>query len=485
MTAQSVGTGKAKRRNSLSSARKRIIEFFSKFQRFPREILIPLIVVTIVAYSFLFVIGWIPSWTLYPALAVGTLAYTHLIVKGRIPRQTIFAIVTTIVAFTYVWVIGRVPSWTILPVLTSAASAYSYLFISKRVPSWTLTPILAVVTLVFAYVSITGIISGPEVEYVTDTLIFIMIWAIVSLSLNLEYGFTGLVNFGKAGFFLIGGYSVAIPMAYYRNYFAWTGNEIIGALIFGIAAGILISALVGAILSAIGARLREDYFGILTLVFAEILRQGIYDTQVSSIYGGPDGINGLAPIFPISIYTNPVLNSFLIVVLSAMVFVVAYMVSWRMINSPFGRSIRGIKDDELATQSIGKFTLWYKIQVMMIGSGITSVAGALYAVWILSTNPQFYLPAFTFQIFIISIMGGSSSLKGALLGSAIYFIIQKFADTAKGLSFTILNFHFGFNAIQAPDFQYIITGVLLILFVVIRPQGLVTEVTIKAGKVST
>jgi branched-chain amino acid transport system permease protein len=316
-----------------------------------------------------------------------------------------------------------------------------------------------------------------------------VIFSIFSLSLNLEYGYTGLVNFGKAGFFLIGAYSVAIIMGYYRGAFAWTGNAVLGSFIFGVIVGILICAFVGAVLSAIGTRLREDYFGILTLVFAEILRQGIQDTQVSSIFGGPDGINGLPPIVPTAIYTNLVANSVAMLLISSFVLAVVYVITWRITNSPFGRTMRGIRDDELATQSLGKNSLWFKIQVMMVGSGITAIAGAVYTVWILGTNPNFFLPAITFQMFIISIMGGSSSLKGPILGSALYYLIQRAADLLKGTTFTLkffqFTFHFGLNATQAPDLQYIITGVLLIVFVILRPQGIITEGAIRAGKIST
>jgi ABC-type branched-subunit amino acid transport system permease subunit len=357
----------------------------------------------------------------------------------------------------------------------------------KKIPGWVQYAVVVVAILTFAAISVTGGINGNQVEYVTDTMIFIMIFAIFSLSLNLEYGFTGLVNFGKAGFFLIGAYSVAIIMAYYRSYFAWTGNAVVGAFVFGVIVGIFVSVVAGAALSAIGARLREDYFGILLLVFAEILREGIQDTQVNSIFGGPDGINGLPPIVPTSIYTNLVANSVFMLVLATLVFVGVYFIAWRMVNSPFGRVMRAVRDDEVAAQALGKHTLWYKIQVMMVGSAITAIVGAVYTVWILGTNPAFFLPAITFQIFIISIMGGASSLKGPLLGATIYYVIQRLADILKGTTINFVLFghaiHLGMSAAQAPDLQYIITGILLILFVILRPQGLVTEGAIKAGKV--
>ncbi len=358
-----------------------------------------------------------------------------------------------------------------------------------RIPDWIIYLVIALATLTFAMLSYRGYINGVQTEYVTDTLIFVTIYAILSLSLNLEFGFTGLVNFGKASFFLIGAYSVAIPMAYFKSSFSWTGDAVVGAFVFGIFVGIVISAIAGAALSAIGARLREDYFGILTLVFAEIVRRAIYDTSVTSTLQGPNGINGLQSIFPESVYTNVVAYSVYTLLLALVIFGLVYFFGWRMTNSPFGRSMRAIRDDELATQSVGKNTLWYKIQVMMVGSGISSVAGAIYTAWILSANPVFFLPAITFQIYIISIMGGSSSLKGAFLGSVVFFLIARIADLSKGVSFTLnflqFSFHFGLSQTQAPNLQYIITGALLIIFVILRPQGIIREGVINTGKVST
>ena len=228
-------------------------------------------------------------------------------------------------------------------------------------------------------------------EYVTDTLIFIVIFAIFSLSLNLEYGYTGLVNFGKAGFFLIGAYSVAIIMGYYRGAFAWTGNAVLGSFIFGVIVGILICAFVGAILSAIGTRLREDYFGILTLVFAEILSK-VSKIPKFHLFLGDQMESMDPPIVPTASHTNLVANSVVMLLISSFVLAGVYVIAWRLTNSPFGRTMRAIRDDELATQSLGKNSLWFKIQVMMVGSGITAIAGAIYTVWILGTNPNFFLP---------------------------------------------------------------------------------------------
>ena len=330
------------------------------------------------------------------------------------------------------------------------------------------------IVIVFSLLSYTRLISSDATEFVTDTLILIGIYALLSISLDLEFGFTGLVNFGKSGFYLIGAYSAAIFVAYYRDAFAWTGNAVVGAFIFGILVGMAISAGVGAVLSAIGARLREDYFGILTLVFAEIIRRAIYDTSETPPFQGAFGINGFPTIMPSSIYTNPLVYSVVFLFIIAGAFCVAYFFVWRIINSPFGRSIRAVRDDELASQSIGKNTLWYKMQVMMIGSAIAAVPGAIFAEYLQSVNPSLFLPAITFQVWIIAIMGGSSNLKGALLGGGIYYVIARFADLSKN--------SFGFSTTQAINIQYIITGVLLILFVILRPQGIIKEEKIKAGK---
>jgi branched-chain amino acid transport system permease protein len=147
-------------------------------------------------------------------------------------------------------------------------------------------------------------------------------------------------------------------------------------------------------------------------------------------------------------------------------FIGTYLLLERWGNSPLGRVLKSIRDDELASKSIGKFTYRYKLLALTIGSGIAGLAGALYAFYFLYLNPDTFIPLITFLIWVMVIIGGMANNAGVILGTAIVILINRLTQIAKDY----------INLPLEPNyFQAMLVGLLIILFLMFRPQGLVPE----------
>ncbi|WP_454749053.1 branched-chain amino acid ABC transporter permease [Ciceribacter selenitireducens] len=229
------------------------------------------------------------------------------------------------------------------------------------------------------------------------------LYALLALSLNLQWGYAGLLNFGQIGFFACGAYGYAIV----TGTLGW--NPAIG-----FAAAMLVAALVALPIAFASVRLRQPfYLAIVTLGFSEVVRAIL--TNESWLTNGTRGlavrffVPGMAP------FTNQILmlGSVLLAV------VLVFLLLERLGSSPFGRTIEAIRDNEDAARSLGKDVAFYKIKVFMLGAAIAGAAGALSAVYVGYLVPDQFLPVVTFYIWMAMVIGGSGSNRGVILGSAL------------------------------------------------------------------
>ncbi|RLF18163.1 MAG: branched-chain amino acid ABC transporter permease, partial [Thermoprotei archaeon] len=198
------------------------------------------------------------------------------------------------------------------------------------------------------------------VSFVFDLLTITGIFGILAISLNMEYGFTGLANFGKVAFFAIGAYTAGILSRFQGVPFP-----------LDVVCGILLAGLAGFLVSIPALRLREDYLAITTIAFGEIVRLIILNEDW--LTRGPMGIPGIpAPLRDVlagrewlAFYTG----------LCFVVLAVVYWMCERVVNSPYGRVIKAIREDEVAAQALGKYTFKYKAQMFTLGSAIAGLAG--------------------------------------------------------------------------------------------------------------
>jgi len=292
---------------------------------------------------------------------------------------------------------------------------------------------------------------GP-LSYILDLLVFIGIFGIVSLSLNLEYGFAGLANFGKVAFFLIGAYTYALL------------SQIGVPFYLCLIAGALISAIFGLLISLPALRLRADYLAIAVLAFGEILRLVVRAENI----GGWRGMVHISPVF--SWMGSSLIYRLENIGLVYFCLLICFIAAQLLANSPYGRAMRAIREDEVAAEALGKNRARYKAQVLMLGSAMAGVGGGLYAQYLQCLIPGMFMPMITFTVWIMVLLGGPANNWGALLGAGLVELFDRGANMAK--DYLAL-------PIDPSNLQYILFGALIIFVLLYRPQGLLKESPIK------
>ncbi len=301
------------------------------------------------------------------------------------------------------------------------------------------------------------------VSYGSFFLTLALMLGIAVLGLNLQWGSAGLFNVGVAGFVAIGAYATALttsaPSVQHWGGFGWP-----------IAAGwllaMLLSGLAALIVGAITLRLRADYLAITTFGAAASLQ--LVALNAERLTGGPFGI-ALIPR-PFGALAGQSLPFGLAnLALVAAVTVVCFVALERLVRSPWGRVLRAVREDEIAAASLGKAADRFRLQAFVIGSALMGLAGAMQTQFFGFVAPENFLPALTFQVWVMLVIGGSGNNLGALLGAVVVWGIWSFTGTALG-------------AVLPPDWQargaslrVVAIGVLLVVVLLFRPRGLIGE----------
>jgi branched-chain amino acid transport system permease protein len=255
-----------------------------------------------------------------------------------------------------------------------------------------------------------------------------IVFAVLALGFNLQWGYTGLFNAGIAGFYLIGAYVAAIaitpltPPIVIGGVVVYPGH--LGGYSLPLVAGVLLAMLVSggtaALVAVPALRLRADYLAIATLAFAVILQ--IVTTNLQSVTGGAIGITGIPPPIQYQGVDAPFLNAVTMVGIGAIVLLALILVLQFMSESPWGRVLRAVREDEEATMALGKNTFRYKLQAFALGGALMGLAGALYAVTLGYLSPaSSFAPAVTFSVWVMVIVGGSGNIRGATVGAFLIY----------------------------------------------------------------
>jgi neutral amino acid transport system permease protein len=298
-------------------------------------------------------------------------------------------------------------------------------------------------------------------------------YCMVSTGLNVHVGYTGLLNFGQAGFAALGAYAFAIPIINYGWPWYWS-------LLLVFVASILLALLLGIPT----LRLRADYLAIVTIAAAEIIRYVLASTRFTWLTGGTDGRQGWTSLFQ---DLNPWPNDaryelgaqvlsgyqvFMMVVGWSLALLLAFVV-WLLMRSPWGRVLKSIREDEDAARALGKNVVAFKMQSLMLGGLIGSIGGLWLAAQTQSANPGQFATNLTFFAFTIIILGGLGRVKGPIVGSIIFFFVIQFVDNllSQATRHDLLPDWFvtGQNFGQV---KFIIAGLILAGLVVFRPQGI-------------
>jgi branched-chain amino acid transport system permease protein len=281
-------------------------------------------------------------------------------------------------------------------------------------------------------------------EYILHILVICGIYSILTLSLNLIVGYTGLVSIGHAAFFCIGAYISAL-LSLNLGMSPW-----IGLILAGCGAGVL-----GLVIGTPSLRLKGDYLALAT-VGAGIIVYQIVKNWVS-VTRGPMGLPGI-PSFSVFGYILDATWSYLILVIS--ITAISVFVIRRLVIGSYGRVLKSIREDETASQMLGKNTVGYKLQVFVVGAFFAGIAGSLYAHYITFIDPSSFTLLESVTILLMVILGGMASIRGSLVGAVVLVIFPE-----------LLRF-LGMPSSVAAPVRQMIYGLLLVILMMKRPQGL-------------
>jgi len=276
----------------------------------------------------------------------------------------------------------------------------------------------------------------------------VLIYALLAIGLNLQYGETGLINFGHVAFFALGAYASAL--------LSLRGWPLVAS--FTVAA--LVAALAAIPLGLAALRLREDYLAIVTLGFSETVRITLQQEQW--LTQGVQGLPGIPKLFASLGRGTADIATF--VTLAAAVALAAWA-THLLKASPFGRLLRAIRDNEAAVIALGKDPARCKIQVFMFGAALAGIAGAFYAHFLTFISPEQFVPLVTFYVWMSIILGGVGSVRGALAGTTL---LIAFLEGSRFLRDLVP----GVAEVQMASVRLAVVGLAIIVFVLYRPQGL-------------
>ena len=312
------------------------------------------------------------------------------------------------------------------------------------------------------------------------------IYAVVTLGLNVQWGYTGLFNIGIAGFYAVGAYTSALVSGPPPGSLDW---RIIGGWGLPFPVGFLAAGAVAALVAlAIGwmtIRLKEDYLAIASIGVAEVIRLVIKNE--AWLTNGVWGIKNIpSPLFvPWEHLVNGFVSShprlpswlaalakdsynWLYLAIVLLVILGTYLLLERALRSPWGRVLRAIREDEVAALAQGKNVAAFKLQAFVLGSAIMGLAGSLYAHYARFLSVEKFEPFYgTFIVWVMLISGGSGNNKGAILGA--FLVWGLWAGTE------FITSHLPLSDVQASALRVVLVGVLLIAILLLRPRGVLGE----------
>lgn len=303
-----------------------------------------------------------------------------------------------------------------------------------------------------------------------------IIYCLAAIGLNVHFGYTGLLNFGQAGFMMVAGYAM-VSMSTVWGLSLW-----LGALV-----GFALTIVLALILGVPTLRLRADYLAIVTIAASEIIRQTIGAAKFSDTFGGQDGltnfIGGFRELNPysggidIGIASWSAYDSWVMTVGWVLV-AVSCLIVWALMRSPWGRVLKAIREDEDAVRSLGKNVYAYKMQSLIIGGMFGALAGYMVALRSAAIGPSFFATDVTFFAYTVLLIGGAARVLGPVLGAVIFwFLLQGlglFFAQATGGSDPLIPEAI-MSSQQASLMRFIFLGLGLMLLMIFRPQGILGD----------
>jgi branched-chain amino acid transport system permease protein len=303
-------------------------------------------------------------------------------------------------------------------------------------------------------------------------------YALAATGLAVQFGYGGLLNFGMAGFMALGAYGYAISILS----FGWPWWV-------GIIVGCLAATVFAIILGIPTLRLRADYLAIVTIAAAEIVRLLLTTQLFDEFTNSADGLGGYhagfraANPFPAESADGTRMiygfgpwqwtaDQLWVRVFGIILLAIAVYLVWALMRSPWGRVLKGIREDEDAVRSLGKNVFSYKMQALIIGGVFGALGGVVFALPS-AVVPATYTTSLTFFIWTILLLGGAATVFGPVIGSVIFWVIMGFLDNVlPALAASDIPIISSMSSQQAGTLRFILVGIALMLIVIFRPQGI-------------
>jgi branched-chain amino acid transport system permease protein len=294
-------------------------------------------------------------------------------------------------------------------------------------------------------------------------------YVLAAIGLSVHFGFAGLLNMGVAGFMAVGAYGFAISISSFNV--PWPIAIVIG----------LIASMVFALIMGIPTlRLRGDYLAIVTIAAAEVLRLLFLTSAFRNYTGSADGLSGFQASFRGS---NPLppgrygfgpwtyqSDQWWVIIVGVITIAIVITIVWLLMRSPWGRVIRGIREDEDAVRSLGKNVFAFKMQALIVG-GVIIAAGGIVTAMGTNVNPNVYVTSQTFYIWTALLLGGAATIFGPVLGAVLFWVVRAFLSNLLPALVSIGWLPF-LTTEQSQMLVFVLVGVALMLLVIFRPQGI-------------
>ncbi|HEV7324013.1 MAG TPA: branched-chain amino acid ABC transporter permease [Bosea sp. (in: a-proteobacteria)] len=306
-------------------------------------------------------------------------------------------------------------------------------------------------------------------QYYLHTLVVCGIFMLAAMSLNLLLGYTGQLSLGHVAFFGIGAYVSALTsLGFSVSIFGYQITHDPWPPVVGVVLGGAVAGLCGYLIGKLAFRVRGAYFVIVTVSFAEVIR--LISLNWIELTNGPLALPGIPPLTlgfePIGYLTlwDKAANFYVVLTF----IVVTYIIIKRLIDSPYGRAMIALRENETLATSVGISVTRYLVLAAVFAGTIAGVSGTLYAHYIQIIDPAIFMFLNTVTMVIMVITGGKGTLAGPVVGGLIF-----------GIAPVILRKYVG------PEVQWILYGSLMILIVFVLPEGIVPAIERWFGRAST
>jgi branched-chain amino acid transport system permease protein len=284
----------------------------------------------------------------------------------------------------------------------------------------------------------------------------VAVFILLVASYDLLLGYTGIVSFAHTMFFGIGGYGVAIAAA--KLGATWWN------LALGIALALVLAAALAFVIGLLSLRVRAIFFAMITLAVASFFQ--ILASQLSAFTGGEDGLNFRLP----ELLRNRLVAYYAVFVIALALFLVLL----RVVNSPFGRVLLAVRENEFRAEALGYRTVVYRTVANCLGALLATAAGVLYALWLRYTGPDTTLSfAIMIDLLLMVVIGGMGTMYGAVIGATIFVIAQNYLQDVMKIASDATTGVPLLPDLLHPDRWLLWLGVLFIVCVYYFPAGIV------------